>query len=133
MTHGCGRIIIPFVNAPANSNREHNEKASKANHAKGNATRMQPNLPHGGYECVNGKNLAKCTSVQSERHCYKGKTHEGDKADTSFTNLLDDALCCAIVPCLDDPVVSPPDVEDTTHGLQRLEHEEGELSRELIQ
>ena len=133
MTHGCGRIIIPFVNAPANSNREHNEKASKANHAKGNATRMQPNLPHGGYECVNGKKLAKCTSVQSERHYYKGKTHEGDKADSSFINSLDDALCCAIVPCLGDPVVSPPDVEDTTHGLQRIEHEEGKLSREFIQ
>jgi hypothetical protein len=25
--------------------------------------------------------------------------------------------------------VSPPDIEDTTHGLQKIEHEEGELSR----
>ena len=67
---------------------------------------------------------------QTERHCYKGETHEGDKGDTNFTNLLDDALCRAIVPCRDDPVVSPPDIEDTTHGLQKIEHEEGELSHE---
>ena len=63
MTHGCGRIIIPFVNAPANSNREHNEKASKANHAKGNATLLQANLPESGYESVDSKNLVKCTAI----------------------------------------------------------------------
>jgi hypothetical protein len=66
---------------------------------------------------------------QTERHCYKGETHEGDQRDSNFTNLLDDALCHAIVPCRDDPSVSPPDIEDTTHGLQKFEHEEGELLR----
>jgi hypothetical protein len=40
---------------------------------------------------------------------------------------LDDALCRAVVPCRDDPVVSPPYIEDTTHSLQKVEHEEGEL------
>jgi hypothetical protein len=64
---------------------------------------------------------------QSER-C---DTHEGDQGNPNFTNLLDDALCCAIVPYRDNPVVSPPDIEDTTHGLQKIEHEEGELSREF--
>ncbi len=68
---------------------------------------------------------------QTERHCYKGETHEGDQRDSNFTNLLDDALCCAIVPCRDDPVVSPPDIEDTTHGLQKFENEEGELLHEF--
>ena len=56
-------------------------------------------------------------------------THEGDQRDANFTELLNDALRCAIVPCYDDPVVSPPDIEDTTHGLQEIEREEGELSR----
>ncbi len=35
------------------------------------------------------------------------------------------------MPCGDDPIVSPPDIEDTTHGLQEIEHEEGELSYEF--
>ena len=68
---------------------------------------------------------------QTERHCHKGKTHEGNQGDTHFTNLLDDALCCAIVPCRDDPVVSPPDIEDTTQSLQKVEHEEGKLLQEF--
>ena len=68
---------------------------------------------------------------QTERHCYKGETHKGDQRDSNFTNLLYDALCHAIVPCRDDPVVSPPDIEDTTHGLQKFEHKEEELLRKL--
>jgi hypothetical protein len=95
------------VAAGADGNPERNENASKANHAKGNATRLQPNSPQGRYESVDGKK-------------------EGDQRDSNFTNLLDDALCHAIVPCRDDPSVSPPDIEDTTHGLQKFEHEEGE-------
>jgi hypothetical protein len=119
------------VNACAYGNPERNENANKANHAKSNATRLQANSPQGCYESVDGKKLAKCTSVKSQtgRHYSKGETHEGDQRDPNFTNLLDDALCCAIVPFVDDPVVSPPDIEDTTHGLQEIEHEEGELSR----
>jgi hypothetical protein len=37
------------------------------------------------------------------------------------------------VPCRDDPLLSPPDIEDTTHGLQKFEHEEGELLCEFNQ
>jgi hypothetical protein len=51
------------VAAGADGNPERNENASKANHAKGNATRLQPNSPQGRYESVDGKKLAKCTSV----------------------------------------------------------------------
>jgi hypothetical protein len=51
------------VNARAGGNPERNEDASKADRAKGNATRLQANLPQGRYESVNGKRLAKCTSV----------------------------------------------------------------------
>jgi hypothetical protein len=43
------------------------------------------------------------------------ETHEGDQGDSEFTTLFDKALCCAIGPCRDDPVVSPPDIEDTTN------------------
>jgi hypothetical protein len=53
----------------------------------------------------------------SHRETLGEETHEGDQADSEFTNLFDNALCCAIGPCRDDPVVSPPDIEDTTYGL----------------
>lgn len=68
---------------------------------------------------------------QTERRCYKSGTYKGDQRNSNFTNLLDDALCRAIVPCCDDPVVSPPDIEDATHGLQKVEREEEKLSREF--
>jgi hypothetical protein len=48
-------------------------------------------------------------------------THERDQGDSDFTNLFDSALCCAIGPCRDDPVMGPPDIEDTTNGLQKIE------------
>ena len=67
------------------------------------------------------------TESQTERHYYKGETHESDQRDSNFTNLLDDALCCAIVPRRDDPVVSPPDVEDAANCLQNVEYEKREL------
>jgi hypothetical protein len=56
------------------------------------------------------------------------ETHEGDQGDSDFTNLFDKALCCAIVPCRDDPLVSPPYIEDTTNCLQKIECEKRELS-----
>jgi hypothetical protein len=56
------------------------------------------------------------------------ETYEGDQADSEFTNLFDKALCCAIRSCRDDPVVSPPDTEDTANCLQEVEHEKRELS-----
>ena len=55
------------------------------------------------------------------------ETHEGDQGDSEFTNLFDKALCCAIVPCRDDPVVSPPNIEDTANGLQKIECKKREL------
>ena len=121
------------MNARADGNPERNENASKANHAKGNATCVHANWPQDRHESVNGKKLAKCTPVglKSQRHCYEGETHEGDQRDSNFTNLLDDALGCAIVPSRDDPVVSPSDIEDTTHSLEKIEHEERELSRDF--
>jgi hypothetical protein len=51
------------VDACADGNTERNENTNKANHAEGNTTRVDANLPQSGYESVNGKNLAKCTSM----------------------------------------------------------------------
>jgi hypothetical protein len=51
------------VDACADGNTERNENTNKANHAEGNTTRVEANLPQSGYESVNGKNLAKCTSM----------------------------------------------------------------------
>jgi hypothetical protein len=55
------------------------------------------------------------------------ETHEDDQGDSEFTKLCDNALCCAIVPCRDDPVVSPPDIEDAASCLHKVEHEQREL------
>ena len=55
------------------------------------------------------------------------ETHEGDQGNSEFTRLFDETLCCAIGPCRDDPGVSPPDIEDTTNGLQQVEYEDHEL------
>ena len=130
MTHGCRRFIIP-VNVRADGNPERNEDASKANHAQGNATRVQTNLPQSGHESVDGKKLSEMhiigVSVRKTFVLVKVKTNEGDQGDANFTNLLDDALYRAIVPRRDDPVVCPPDIEDTAHGLPKVEHEEGKL------
>jgi hypothetical protein len=59
---------------------------------------------------------------------YKKETNQGNKGNSEFTNLLDDALCCAIWTSHDDSVVSPPDIEDATHGLQNVEYKKGGLS-----
>jgi hypothetical protein len=46
------------------------------------------------------------------------ETYEGDQGYTEFTHLCDKALCSAIGPYRDDPIVSPPDAEDSTNCLQ---------------
>jgi hypothetical protein len=45
------------VNARADGNPEHNENASEADQAKGNATRFQANLQHSRYEGVESEQL----------------------------------------------------------------------------
>jgi hypothetical protein len=45
------------VNARTDDNPEHNENASEADQAKGNATRFDANLPHSRYEGVDSKKL----------------------------------------------------------------------------
>ena len=52
-----------------------------------------------------------------------GETHEGDQGDSEFTCLFNDALYRAIGPYCDDPVVSPPDIEETADCLQDIKYE----------
>jgi hypothetical protein len=47
------------VNAFANANPEHNEKASEADQAKSNAARLQAYSPQSRYEGVDGEKLVR--------------------------------------------------------------------------
>jgi hypothetical protein len=116
------------VNACADGNPERNENASEADQAEGNTTRFKANLQHSRYEGVDSEKLVSCLSAGSHTKTLGEETHEGDQADSEFTNLCDKALCCTIGPRRDDPVVSPPDIEDTANCLQKFEYEKRELS-----
>jgi hypothetical protein len=109
------------VNACADGNPERNENASEADQAKGNPTRFETNLRHSRYEGVKSEKLVSWISEVSHAKTLGEETHEGDQGDSEITNLFDKTLCCAIGPCRDDPVVSPPDIEDTTACLQKFE------------
>lgn len=56
----------------------------------------------------------------TERHYYIDGTNGGDQCDSEITNLCDNAICRAIGPRRDDPVVSPLDIEDTTYCLYKV-------------
>jgi len=45
--------------------------------------------------------------------------------------LLYDALRGAIGPGRDDPIVNPPNIENTTQGLYNIEYEKGKLGCKL--
>jgi hypothetical protein len=51
------------VNTRADGNPERNENASKADQAKGNATRFEANLQHSRYEGVESEKLVSCISA----------------------------------------------------------------------
>jgi hypothetical protein len=114
------------VNACTNANPERDENASEADQAKGKAARFQAHVPQCCHEGVDGEKLMRRAISLSLK--IGEETHKGDQGDTKFTNLLDDALRCAIVPRRHDTVVSPLDIEDAAHSLQKIEHEKGELS-----
>ena len=77
---------------------------------------------------MDSEKLVSCISAGDHAKTLGEETHECDQGDSEFTNLCDKALCCAIGPCRDDPVVSPPDIKDTTSCLQKVESEKRELS-----
>src|SRR6266446_4675166 len=74
------------------------------------------------------RNWYGCISAGLNTKTLRERTHEGHQGYSGVTNLFDQALCCAIRPCGDDPVVSPPDIEDTTNCLHKVKREKRELS-----
>ena len=116
------------MGAYANGNPECYEITSEAHQAQGNATCFQANLPHSCYESVDSKKLVRGISAVLHARTSGEETHKGDESNTNITDLFNNALCCAIGPCRDDPVVSPPDIEDTTNCLHKVEYEKTELS-----
>jgi len=91
-----------LVSASASADPNSNENASESYHAEGKATCLQTYTPQSRYKCVDRK--TKC-----------------DQGDSEFANLLDDTLCCTIVPSHDDAIVGPPDIEGATYCLQNVE------------
>jgi hypothetical protein len=117
------------VKAWADANPEHNEKAGEADQAKGNTTCFQDAyFPQRRHEGVNSKELARCTSERVRPKDSGRETHEGNQGHPKLTRLPDDALSCAIVPRRHDPAVSPPNIEDPTHGLHKVKPEKRKLS-----
>ena len=101
----------------ADANPEHNEKAGKADQEKGKTACFQAHFPQRCHEGVDSKKLGGCHQRVSNPKTIGEETHECDQGHPKFTDLLDDTLSCAIVPCRHDPIVSPPNIEDTAHGL----------------
>jgi hypothetical protein len=80
---------------------------------------------------MDSEKLVSCISAGVLQHAKTlgEKTHEGGQGDSDITNLFDKALCCEIEFCCGDPVVNPPDIEDITNCLQKVEYEKRELSK----
>ena len=78
---------------------------------------------------MDGEYLVSCKSVYRRPTTAGEGTYEGDEGDLKFTDLLDTTLSCAIFSRRDDPVVGPPNIEDTAQGLQHIVHKKRQLSR----
>ena len=76
---------------------------------------------------MNRKNLVNRASVSLRSGFKRRQDDKNDQGNPEFTNLLNDALCRTIGTGRDNPVVSPPDIEYTTPGLQDIEYEKGKL------
>ena len=76
---------------------------------------------------MNRKNLVRCASISLGSEFTRRRDDKNDQGNPEFTNLLDDALCRTIGTGRDNPVVSPPDIEYTTPGLQDIKYEKGKL------
>jgi hypothetical protein len=123
MTIGCerGRVemtdrsrgSVILVNASTNSSGERAIGAYKADQANSKAACSQAHSPQSGHECVDGENLVKMCIVRawSQGHIEK-ETNQCDHGSSKCTNLIHNCLCRAIRSCCDNPVVSPPDIDD---------------------
>jgi len=115
------------VSASANENPDRNENASEADRDKSKAGPLQPYSPQANHKCVDRKNLVRCASISLRPEFTGRRDNKNDQGNPEFTNLLDDALCRTIGSGRNDPVVSPPDIEYTTPGLQNIKHEKRKL------
>jgi hypothetical protein len=61
-----------------------------------------------------------CSRFGAQGH-KENETNQDAQANSGFAKLLDYALCYAIRPACDDSIMSPPDIEDATHGLPNVE------------
>ncbi len=59
----------------------------------------------------------------------KESTYESEKRNPELTDLLSNALCCAIRAPRDNPVVGPSNIEDTAQSLQDIIRKKGKLSQ----
>jgi hypothetical protein len=64
---------------------------------------------------------------QPQTRFTRRRDDKNDQGNPEFANLLDDALCRAIGPSRDNPIVGPSDIEYTTPGLQNIKYEKGKL------
>ena len=95
-THRC-RGFIMLVNSRANANPEHDKNGYEDNQEKRKATSFQSYSPQSRHECMNGENLVRHgINCSWDKGRCKKETNQGDKGNSKFTNLLDDALCRAI-------------------------------------
>ena len=119
-----------LVNPITNTDPECNEKRCESNYAKSKVTCSNSYFPQSHYECMSGENLVSCISVLQEASMIREGAYESDQCDPQFTDLLNNALGCAIRANCNDPVVNPSNVEDTTQGLQNIIHKKRKLSQD---
>jgi hypothetical protein len=117
-----------LLKAITQTNPKCDEKSCESNYAKSKVAGSTSYTPQSYYERVDGENLVSCTSVFLEANMVREGTYKGDQRDAEFTNLLNNALGCAIRAYCDDPVVGPSNIEDAAHGLQDVVHKKGKLS-----
>src|SRR6266702_6402253 len=70
--------------------------------------------------------ICQCVGIQNTAR----EAYESNQCDPKLTDLLNNALCCAIRALRDNPVVGRPNIEATTHGLQNIVHKKGKLSHD---
>ena len=130
LSHRCRHFII-LVNANADANPERNENASDTDHETSKAECVKPYTPQSRHECVDRKDLVRYAAISLRPEFIRRWDNKSNQANSKFAYLLDDALCRAIGPGPDDPVVSPPHIEYATQGLYNIKYEKGKLGRKL--
>jgi hypothetical protein len=141
MTIGCERGVeitdrsrgcIILVNSSTNASGERAIGAYKAYQANRKAACFQSYSPQSGHECVNGENLVEMYIIRfwSQDH-MENETNQRNHGSSKCAKLIHDCLCCTIWSSCDNPVVSPPGIDDATYGKHNIESEKGPLACRL--